>query len=78
MTWRAEPGSWTAVVFNATGARGVDARISAQAEVPALRPLSTGLLIGGSLMALLGLAMMLVAAVTAGQSRRNGTTTSVR
>jgi hypothetical protein len=78
VSWRAEQGNWTAVVLNADGTRGVDTRLAAQAEVPALRPLSIGLIVGGGVILLLGLAMMLVAALTAGQSRRNGTTTSVR
>lgn len=78
VTWRAEQGSWTAVVLNADRSPVVDTRLAAQAEVPVLRPLSIGLIIGGGVMLLLGLVLMLVAALTAGQSRRNGTTTSVR
>jgi hypothetical protein len=78
VTWRAEQGNWTAVVLNADGSRGVDTNITAQAEVPALRPLSIGLVIGGSVLALLGVVMMLVAAMTVGRARRDGTTTSVR
>ena len=78
VTWRAEQGSWTAVVLNADRSRMVDTRLAAQAEVPALRPLSIGLIVGGGVLLLLGLVVMLVAALTAGQSRRNGTTTSVR
>ncbi|RDI34330.1 DUF4389 domain-containing protein [Lentzea flaviverrucosa] len=78
VTWRAEQGSWTAVVLNADRSRVVDTSLAAQAEVPVLRPLSFGLIIGGGVMLLLGLVVMLVAALTARQSRRNGTTTSVR
>ncbi|SER69753.1 DUF4389 domain-containing protein [Lentzea albida] len=78
VTWRAEQGSWSAVVLNADRSRVVDTRLSAQAEVPALRPVSIGLLVGGGVLLLLGLVVMLVAALSAGQSRRNGTTTSVR
>ncbi len=78
VSWRAEPGTWTAVVLNADGARGVDTSIVAKAEVAALRPLSIGLIVGGAVIFLLGLAMMLIVAVSAGRSRRNGTVTSVR
>ena len=66
------------MVLNADGARGVDTSIAAKAEVAALRPLSIGLIIGGAVMFLLGLAMMLIAAAGAGRSRRDDTTTSVR
>jgi hypothetical protein len=77
VTWRAEQGSWTAVVLNAGGSRGVDTSIAAQAEVPALRPLSIWLLVGGGVLLVLGLAMMLAATVIVSQSRRKGTPTSV-
>jgi hypothetical protein len=55
----------------------VETRLAAQAEVPALRPVPIGLIVGGGVLMLLGVALMVVAALTAGQSRRNGTTTSV-
>ncbi|MGW4213558.1 DUF4389 domain-containing protein [Lentzea sp. NPDC004789] len=73
VTWRAEQGNWTAVVLNADRSRVVDTRLAAQAEVPALRPVSIGLIVGGGVMVLLGLALMLVAALNAGRSRRDGT-----
>lgn len=76
VSWRAEQGSWTAVVLNTDRSRVVDAGLAAQAEVPALRPVSVGLMIGGGLMFLLGVVLLAVA-VAGAQRRSSGTTTSV-
>ncbi|MET9232235.1 DUF4389 domain-containing protein [Lentzea sp. NPDC003310] len=78
VTWRAEQGSWTAVVLNADGSRGVDTTLAAKAQVPALRTLSVWLVVAGGVVLVLGLAMMLTAAVVVGRSRRGDTSTSAR
>jgi hypothetical protein len=57
-TWKVQDGSWSIVVMNADGSRGVDAGVSVGASVPFLVPLGWTL-IGGGL-------FLLVAAAGAG------------
>jgi hypothetical protein len=42
-TWKVRDGSWSIVVMNADGSRGVDVGVSAGASVPFLAPLGWGL-----------------------------------
>jgi hypothetical protein len=49
LTWDVEHGSWSVVVMNADGSRGVDADVSAGADVPILTALSWGALGAGLL-----------------------------
>ena len=62
LVWPVEEGSWTVVVMNADGSRGVDVRADIGAKVPALEWISLGLLAGG-LVLLGGAAALLVFAV---------------
>jgi hypothetical protein len=50
MTWKVRDGSWSVVVMNADGSRGVDAGVSAGASVPFLTPLAWVSLGGGLLL----------------------------
>lgn len=65
VSWRAEPGTWTVVVMNADGSRVVDTRVTAETTVPALRPVSIGLLIGGAALFVMGAMLLVVAAIRA-------------
>lgn len=49
LTWDVESGSWSVVVMNADGSRGVDVGIKAGADVPILTPAGWGALIAGLL-----------------------------
>jgi hypothetical protein len=60
LTWDVEHGSWSVVVMNADGSRGVDAGVSAGADLPVLTPLGWGLLGGGALLALLAAGLVVV------------------
>jgi hypothetical protein len=66
MTWKVRDGSWSVVVMNADGSRGVDAGVSAGAAVPFLRPLGWGLL-GGGLVLLAGAGALVIVGVRAGR-----------
>jgi hypothetical protein len=47
LVWPVEEGSWTVMVMNADGSRGVDVRADVGAKVPALEWIAAGLLAGG-------------------------------
>jgi hypothetical protein len=47
LSWKVQDGDWSVVVMNADGTPGVNAAVSAAAEVPFLSPLGWGLLGGG-------------------------------
>ena len=62
LTWDVESGSWSVVVMNADGSAGVDAGVSAGANVPILDELAwTSTAIGGLLFA--GAAILLVVGI---------------
>ena len=67
VTWPLENGSWTLVVMNADGTRGVDVDVAAGAEVPALEWLVAGLLTLAGLGLLV--AVVLVAVPVRGASK---------
>ena len=50
LTWDVKHGSWSVVVMNADGSRGVDAGVSAGANVPILSAVGWGALGGGLLL----------------------------
>ena len=54
LTWDVADGSWSVVVMNADGSRGVDARVSAGASVPFLDDLGWVLSIASVLLVILG------------------------
>jgi hypothetical protein len=70
LKWDVKHGSWSVVVMNADGSRGVDAGVSAGANVPILTPLGWGALGGGLL--LLAIAGGLVAVGVRSPRRRSG------
>ena len=61
LIWSPSAGSWTAVVMNVEGTPGIDVRADVGATVPALPWVSAGLLIGGALFILGGVALVVFA-----------------
>jgi hypothetical protein len=59
VTWDVENGSWSVVVMNADGSRGVDADVSAGADIPALDDAAL-IGLGAALLAVLAAAGVLV------------------
>jgi len=51
LVWGVKDGTWSAVLMNATGAPGVDARASVGVKIQHLVPIGVGLLVGGLLIA---------------------------
>jgi hypothetical protein len=68
-TWKVKDGDWSLVVMNGDGSRGVDAAVSAGAEVPFLGPLGWSLL-GGGLVLLIGSAGLVALGIRGGAGRR--------
>jgi hypothetical protein len=60
--WEIEDGDWSVVVMNADGSLGVDADISAGADVPFLNELGWTALGSGSFALILGIALIVVGA----------------
>ncbi|HET8560439.1 MAG TPA: DUF4389 domain-containing protein [Marmoricola sp.] len=60
LTWKPRTGSWTLVVMNGAGTRGVAADVAVGATVPVLADVGTGLLVAGGVL-LLGGAVLLTA-----------------
>jgi hypothetical protein len=65
IVWKPRAGSWTVVVMNATGARGVSADVDLAAELPALAEVSFSLVITGVILLLAGGLLIYVAALRA-------------
>jgi hypothetical protein len=61
LTWDVEEGDWSIVVMNADGTRGVDAGISAGADVPFLSSIGWGVTIGGLVLLVIAATMTVVA-----------------
>jgi hypothetical protein len=61
MTWKVRHGNWSIVVMNADGSRGVDAGISAGADVPFLSSVGWGVTIGGLVLLVFAATMTVVA-----------------
>jgi hypothetical protein len=61
LTWDVEDGDWSVVVMNADGTRGVDAGITAGADVPFLSSLGWGITIGGLVLLVIAATMTVVA-----------------
>jgi hypothetical protein len=58
LDWKVRRGGWSIVVMNADGSRGVNAAVSAGADVPILGPLGWGLFGGGLLLALISAGLL--------------------
>lgn len=58
LTWSPREGAWSLVIMNADGSAGVDIRASAGAEVPVLSWIAGGLLVGGGIILLIGIALI--------------------
>jgi hypothetical protein len=68
LVWPVREGSWTVVVMNADGSRGVDVRADLGAKVPALDWIATGLLVGGLVLLAGGTALLVVAIRRSGRA----------
>jgi hypothetical protein len=66
LTWDVKHGSWSVVVMNANGSRGVDAGIKAGANVPILPAVGWGALGGGLLLLVVAGALVVLATRTPG------------
>lgn len=64
LTWAPQEGDWSVVMLNADGSPAIDAMVSVGALVPVLHGIAVGLCIGGSVLFLLGLALVLIAVVS--------------
>jgi len=56
--WAPSNGDWSVVVMNADASSGVAFKADIGAEVPVLRPIAIGLLIGGGVLLLVGIALI--------------------
>jgi hypothetical protein len=72
LTWDVEHGSWSIVVMNADGSRGVDARISAGANVPILSTVGWGALGAGLVLLLAAAGLVALGVRSAGTSAPQG------
>jgi hypothetical protein len=70
LTWDVKHGDWSIVVMNADGSRGVDAGVSAGANVPVLDELAWGTLGGGLLLLVAGGGLMYLGLRTPRPRRR--------
>jgi hypothetical protein len=64
LTWDVSAGDWTVVVMNADGSSRVQAELSVAATLPVLQPIAIGMLVGGGILFLLGIAMIVLPLVT--------------
>jgi hypothetical protein len=64
LTWDVSSGDWTVVIMNADGSPGVQADLSAAATFPVLQPIAIGMLVGGGVLFLVGIAMVVAPLVT--------------
>jgi hypothetical protein len=64
LTWSPQEGDWSVVMLNADGSPQIDAMVSVGALVPVLHGVAVGLCLGGSVLFLLGLALVLIAVVS--------------
>jgi hypothetical protein len=74
--WAPSNGSWSLVVMNADASSGVDFEGDIGAEVPVLRPIAIGLLIGGGVLLLIAIAVIGGGIARAGRSNRARTVAS--
>jgi nitrate reductase NapE component len=66
--WPIQRGSWTVVVMNADGARGIDVRADAGAKFPPLPWIAVGLLIAGAVVLAVGVVLIVGAVRRAGRA----------
>jgi hypothetical protein len=64
LTWDVSAGDWTVVIMNADGSAGVQAELSVGATLSVLQPIAIGMLIGGAVLFLAGIAMIVLPLVT--------------
>jgi hypothetical protein len=64
LTWDVSSGDWTVVIMNADGSPGVQTELSVAATLPVLQPIAIGMLVGGAVLFLAGIAMIVLPLVT--------------
>lgn len=67
ITWRPTVGDWSVVVMNADASAGVDAQLAAGVRTDLLWPVAIGLIVGGSLLLLLGIGLLIPGAIGLGK-----------
>jgi hypothetical protein len=72
LTWDVEHGSWSVVVMNADGSRGVDARVSAGANIPILSTVGWGGLGAGLVLLIAAGGLVAIGVRSAGTSAPQG------
>jgi hypothetical protein len=70
LTWPTQAGDWSVVMMNADGSERVQAAVSVGATVPILHGVAVWLSTGGSVLFLLGLALVIAAVVSYGRQPR--------
>ena len=71
LTWDVADGNWTILVMNADGSAGIDADVSAAAELPAILPIAIVTLIVGGVLLLIGIAVIVLTIATRGSGRKD-------
>ena len=72
LVWTVRDGDWTVIVMNADGSAGVAVRAEVAASLPALGWLATEFLAGGTVLALIAFACIMVPVRLAATSRADG------
>ncbi|HEX8346718.1 MAG TPA: hypothetical protein VF657_18535 [Actinoplanes sp.] len=70
LTWPVTDGRWTVVIMNADGSAGIDADATVGGKLPVVRIAGIVSLVTGGIVVLVGLAMVVLTAVTRGPRRR--------
>ncbi|WP_329000178.1 hypothetical protein OHA18_37805 [Kribbella sp. NBC_00709] len=73
LTWDVADGNWSVLIMNADGSPGVDADISAAAELPVILPISIAALVVGAVLLLIGIAVIVVTVATRNSRRDTAT-----
>jgi len=64
LTWDVADGNWTVLIMNADGSPGIDADISAAAELPVILPIAIVALVVGGVLTLIGIAIIVLTVTT--------------
>jgi hypothetical protein len=67
VAWRPQVGDWAVVVMNADASEGVDVGVVGRVRTDVLWPVAIGLIVGGGLLFLVGLALLIPGAIGLGR-----------
>jgi Domain of unknown function (DUF4389) len=67
VAWRPQVGDWSVVVMNADASEGVDVGVVGRVRTDVLWPVAIGLIVGGGLLFLVGLALLIPGAIGLGR-----------